>query len=184
MGINRNIVASAILALALTLGVSHLQAQSAPVPPELSTAKTVFLADAGEEANNLSERAYTQVYSGLSQWGHYQLAPSPSSADLIFELHYLAPLATPDFINGTNFPSYSFRLRLDIFDSSTHTELWSVTEFIDTSRHKGNFDPSFNDAVNLLLGDIKALSSGQFPSATAASISPTTKKPHLSQEKQ
>jgi hypothetical protein len=174
MGINRNILGSTILALSVTLGAPGLQAQSAPVPSELSTAKTVFLADAGEEANNLSERAYTQVYNGLSQWGHYQLASSPSSADLNFELHYLAPLATPDLINGTNFPSYSFRLRLDIFDRSTHTELWSVTEFIDTSKHKGNFDPSFNDAVTLLLGDIKALSSGQLPSVAA--IAPTAKE--------
>ena len=159
----------AALLLAAITGLHAQTATSAPIPSQLTTSSKVFLSNAGEESNELSERAYTQIFNGLTQGQHYQLVSSPASADLIFELHYIAQSGQVNVTNGNTFgASYVFRIRLVILDRATHATLWTVTEFLDQNAHKHDFDLEFADTVNLVLADVQALASGQMPSTAAA----------------
>src|SRR5580704_2317965 len=143
---------------------------AAPVPPQIGAAKTVFLANAGEETNNFSERGYADLYNGLTQWNHYQLTSNPASADLIFELHYLSPVAGQEVFKGESMGSTNTpRFRLVILDRATNVIVWSVSEFVNTTARKKTFEQQCDDAVDLLLSDAKALSAGQLPTVAATS---------------
>jgi hypothetical protein len=152
----------AIFAFSLA-AIRPLVAQSAPssmIPSQITTAKTVFIANAGEEDNGLSERAYASLYQSLQQNDHYQLVPSSAAANLILELHYMAP---PNIVTDGS-SNYSFRFRLVIIDRESHTTLWSVTEFLDTNGGKVPFEQAFQTAIERISGDVKLLSAGQRPS--------------------
>jgi len=162
--------------LAFLLAVpATLSSQTPSLPAQLGTAKTIFLANAGEEANNVNEQAYAELSTALTQWGHYQLTAAPASAELIFELHYISAADPANVTNGNSFPSYTFHLRLDIIDRATHAKLWSVTEFITPPNRKLTADQALGNAIDLLLSDIKALSSGQMPSVAAAAAAKAKK---------
>jgi hypothetical protein len=172
-------IATAILLLAaLPLAA---QTPAAPIPAQFTTAKTAFVANAGAEDNSISERAYATFYAGLSQWNRYQLVATPAAADLVLELRYTAPLSDINVMNGSsNPPHYSPRFQLIIRDRATGVILWSVTESPFGTRKQNSYD----NAVNALLADLKALVAGQYPSEAAAASQPTPpKKTRLSDEK-
>jgi hypothetical protein len=150
----------AVLLGVLSVTPTVLGQSGVPLPSQIAAAKTVFLANAGEEDNRLSEEAYATLYQSLQQWNHYQLVPTPAAADLIFELHYMAP---PNIVtNGSS--GYSFRFRLVVIDRTTHTTLWSITEFLDTNGGKMSFEQAFKEANERMSNDVKLLARGQMPS--------------------
>jgi len=164
----RQLSITVLLFLPIGLPAQSTSNSTAPVPPGIGTAKTIFLANAGEETNNFSERGYANLYNGLAQWGHYQLASNPGAADLVFELHYLSPAVGQNVFNGSSTgTTYVPRFRLVVLDRATNTILWSVSEFVNMTERKKTFEQQCDDAVNLLLNDVRALSSGQFPSVAA-----------------
>jgi hypothetical protein len=163
-------ICTLLILFSLSLPAQTTTNPTAPVPPQIGAAKTIFLANAGEETNNFSERGYADLYNGLTQWNHYQLTSNPASADLILELHYLSPIAGESVFKGESMgTSYTPRFRLVILDRATNVIVWSVSEFVNTTARKKTFEQQCDDAVDLLLNDLKALSAGQLPTVAAAS---------------
>jgi hypothetical protein len=158
-----------------TVAIRPLVAQSAPastIPSQITTAKTIFLANAGEEDNALSEQAYASLYQSLQQVTHYQLVPASAAADLVLELHYMAP---PNIVTDGS-SNYSFRFRLIVTDRESHATLWSVTEFLDTNGGKIPFEQAFQTAIERIAGDVKLLSTGQLPSTNSQSTAASRKR--------
>ena len=166
--------AIAAFALVVVMPQGHAQTNT-PIPSEIGSSKSVFVSNAGGEANSISEQAYSVLYAGLKQWNHYRLTSEPSSADLILELHYTSPANFSNVINGDSLgPPFLPRFQLIIIDKGTHTILWSVTEFPFSEKgKKNNFDQNNENAVNALLSDLKVLAAGKFPSAASA-LTPST----------
>ena len=172
----------ALLISSLGLSAQAVPTETDPVPPQILSAKTVFLSNAGSEANNISERAYIVLHDGLAQWKHYQPVTTPAAADLILELRYTAPLGNINVASGNSFPpDYKPRFQLVIRDRATAVILWSVTEF-PFSEKKNTFDQSNDNAVNALLADLKALAASQFPSTASQPVPSTPKKTRFSDE--
>jgi len=126
----------------------------APLPPQLASARKVFVANAPGKLpswiNSTPDRTYNEFYAGLKTAAHYELAPTPADADLIFEV------SSADFITGvtTGTSSYSAELRLLILEPKSHVPLWWFSEPIEYRRH---IDDPFGDAMKRLLDDLRKL---------------------------
>ncbi|MGA2437660.1 MAG: hypothetical protein ABSF57_03990 [Acidobacteriaceae bacterium] len=176
-----SMIAIAILLLA-ALPLCAQTPPDAPIPAQFATAKTVFISNAGAEDNGISEQAYSVLYAGLTKWNRYQIVLVPASAELVLELRYTAPLSDINVMNGSsNPPHYSPRFQLNIRDRATGVILWSVTESPFGTRKQNSYD----NAVNALLADFKALSDGQYPSEAAAAAAQLTapKKTRIADKK-
>jgi hypothetical protein len=125
----------------------------APIPPQIATAKTVFLSNRCEEDYKTCSSVYNDFYTGLSASSRYQLAPSPSTADLIFEIHMVAKTGVTNVVNGTGGSNTYSNLTLTILDNQTRFALWTITEPF-----------SKDSAVKAILFDLQVLSQ---PNATA-----------------
>jgi len=150
-------------ALVVILSVAA-HAQRAPVPPALLSAKTVFVSNAGADSGLYphpftggESRGYDQFYAALKTWGHYNLTDSPSTADLVFEIQLIAPNgpSSGNKVNGASDPLPMFRLT--IYDRKTHYILWALTSSIDPANLQKTHDKNFDDALNLLVTDLKAV---------------------------
>ena len=148
----------AILALTLLLAITpHLRAQataSAPLPAQLATATTAFLANAGLD-NATSTQAYNTFYQGLYTWNHYQMKPTPAAAELTFELSINSLVTNVN--NGSSLNDTY--LRLVIRDTKTGALLWSLSENIRPAARQKTLDTNLNDAATKLLADLKAVTS-------------------------
>ena len=156
---------AAVIMFLMTQGL-RAQTNSTPaVPPEIAAARTVFLSNAGEEEKVNSERVYKRLWTALSHVGQYKLVPSPASADLILESHYMK---RPDRsgTSETGVVRYVYFIRLDVLDRATHVTLWSVTEYLDLLSNQFNFDAAIDAATDALLVDLRALGAGKFPTST------------------
>ena len=91
--------AIAVLAMTLlsTLATEAQQAKRfapAPVPSQIAAAKKVVISNAGNDIPSAyfldwlgnPDRTYNQFYSACKSWGRFELVPSPSDADLVFEI--------------------------------------------------------------------------------------------------
>jgi hypothetical protein len=153
-----------ILAIAiLLLAVLPLFAQApaaVPIPAQLTTAKTVFLGNAGDTDNQDCMRAYKEFYAGLLSDGHFQLVLTPASADLVLELHYEV---RPGGITGPHSAvstSFARQFRLVMIDPRTHTILWNLTEAENNAVFQSNRNKNLDAAVAQLLADFKELATG------------------------
>lgn len=85
----------------------------APIPPQLSSAKTVFISNAGGEP--LSDwkhrplQPYNAFYATMKNWARFRLVDTPAEADLVFQISVVR--------------SEPLVLRLTILDSKTHAAL-------------------------------------------------------------
>lgn len=154
----------ATLALTLLLAITpHLRAQataSAPLPAQLTTATTAFLANAGLD-NTTSTQAYNTFYQGLYTWNRFQLKSNPAAAELSFELSINGMIT--DVTNGSSVgTSY---VRLVIRDTKTGALLWSLSENIRPAARQKTLDTNLNDAATKLLADLKAVTSSSTTSA-------------------
>jgi len=151
-------------ALTLLLAITpHLRAQataSAPLPAQLTTATTAFLANAGLD-NTTSTQAYNTFYQGLYTWNRFQLKSNPAAAELSFELSINGMIT--DVTNGSSVgTSY---VRLVIRDTKTGALLWSLSENIRPAARQKTLDTNLNDATTKLLADLKAVTSSSTTSA-------------------
>jgi hypothetical protein len=140
--------------------------QLAPVPPALLNAKTVFISNAGADSGLFPhpfsgdpDRPYNEFYAGVREWGRYQIVGDPSEADIVFELHLVAPNgpSNPNKQNGASDPLPMFRLT--IFDRKTHYVLWALTESIMVAVLQKTHDSNFDMALTALTMDLKRLTS-------------------------
>jgi len=157
-------------ATALVLVVAPaLQAQSQPaqigVPAAILNAKSVFVSNAGSDAGLFPEpfsgdpnRPYFSFVAGLQHVQKYELAPDPSQADLVMEIHLLAPTGPQNNskqLGGADFLPF---FKLTIYDRKTHYVLWTITEPIEFAFLQKTHDKNFDIALSHLVDDVQALS--------------------------
>jgi hypothetical protein len=152
-----------LLASIVVLSVS-VRAQDtkevAPVPEQISTAKRVFVSNAGVDTLTLAafrkmgdpDHHYNQFYGAMKKWGRYELVAAPADADLVFELRFTAPLS------GCNsMDKYEPQLRLSIIDAKTHFLLWGLTAPVEGALRKATWVKNFDNGITALMQDLKKL---------------------------
>ena len=124
----------------------------APIPDPLMRGKRVFisyeLGDVTAFPRGYSggpERAYSEFYAQMKQWGRYELVSDPKDAELIFAIRFVDP------------PEIKAQIRVGISDARTHVSLWGFVEEVDSALRKKNRDTSFSDSVALLVSDVRQL---------------------------
>ena len=151
-------------ALVFAVIVTAAQAQHAPVPPALLSAKTVFLSNAGSDAGlfphpftGTESRGYDQLYAALATWSHYTLVDSPAKADLVLEIRLIAPSgpSSGNKVNGASDPLPMFRLT--VYDRPTHYVLWAFGATIDAAALQKSHDRNFDDSIVYLVENFKTL---------------------------
>jgi hypothetical protein len=155
----------ACLSLAtLLLLVPALTAQTpaAPLPSQILTAKKVFISNAGGllDLNIVSgdpRRDYNEFYAAMQTWGHYSLVGSPAEADLVVQISIIY---IPRQSGNETVPFPSFRVAL--LDPKSNVTLWVLDEFLVDKPNLGlifkkNRDKVFDEAIEKLVSDLKAL---------------------------
>ncbi|HEY1745043.1 MAG TPA: hypothetical protein VGG18_17885 [Granulicella sp.] len=143
-----------------------------PVPPQIRTAHSVFLANDSYDPNFPLDpnTAYSAFYDAIQSWGHYQLAPSAQEADLVFQLHGIAPITG---ISGDRYGVYSSTspaFQLTIRDPKTNTRLWTVTSPVFAAPKRSTMDYWQNIAVTNLVSRVKVLAGQPLSPAESASL--------------
>lgn len=128
---------------------------SAPLPSALSSAKTLFLGNAGDQENEDCLRAYSNFYNGVSALGKYKLVLDPGAADLVLELHYEISLGQAVASHDSNNSVRQFRVVL--IDPKTHVVLWSLTERTNYALRQVNRDKNLDETVAKLVDDLGQL---------------------------
>jgi hypothetical protein len=135
---------------------------SAPVPPKLTQAHTVFLSNAGSDSGLFPhpfsgdpDRAYNQFYLNVQSMGRFTIVNDPARADLVLELQLLAPAGpqSPNKQNGASDPLPMFRLVA--YDAPTHYVLWAVTSSVDPAVKQQTHDRNFDEALAYLTEVLK-----------------------------
>ena len=134
--------------------------QASPVPPALTTAKTVFVSNAGAQNygrlrfSGDPDRAYTEFYAALKATGDYTLVADPAQADLVLELR-LVSFGTFDSDGQYGTFNSDPEFRLVVYDTKSHYILWTITRPVGlTARTKAadkNFDSVLSDVLNQFL---------------------------------
>jgi hypothetical protein len=143
--------------------------QPGPVPPAITSARTLFVSNAGADSGLFPEpfsgdpnRAYTEFYSGLKASGKYEIVGDPSEADLVLELQLTAPNGPSkgSKVNGASDPVPM--LRLVVYDRKTHYVLWAMTESIEIAFRQKTHDKNFDEAIAAIVADFEGIS-GKLP---------------------
>ena len=124
---------------------------TAPVPPQILSARTVFVSNGGGP-NYFSmftggpDRAYNIFYADLQQSNRYQLVSAPVQADIIIEIRAIAP-AVGDVDNV----GYNPQLILNIRDAKGSALLWSTSANVRAAGTQKRRDQGFDQSVSVLL---------------------------------
>ena len=151
---------SAFFAAALLISTAFAadkqpQAPSAPFPPEIAAAKTVFLSYAGTECapsdyrySGTRDRAFNQFYVAAKSKLPYQVVTSPANADLVLE--FSMTCGPP---SGVSAVAINFILR--IYSSKEGVTLWTFTEPVKQSGMslQKSRDEGFDLALTSLVDD-------------------------------
>ena len=137
----------------------------AAVPPAIAAAKTVFLSNGGADGGLFPEpftgdpnRGYTTLYNQMKAAGHYQLVSDPSDADLVMELHLLAPPGPRQGAKTLGTADLLPFFQLTIYDRKSRFVLWTITEPIEVAYLQKTHDRNFDQALSNVAADIDALS--------------------------
>lgn len=146
----------------------YRDAPSAPVPPQIMAAKSVFISNAGGTDNlrfggsgfysGSPDRPYNEFYDAMKRWGRYQLVSSPAGADLIFEIRLMDRTVEATVMKGSSVGKTDDpQVRLVILDPKTHVVLWAFTEHAQLAFLQGNRDRNLDQAIARLVDDLKNL---------------------------
>jgi hypothetical protein len=153
------------------------QTPSAPIPTQIAAAHTIFLVNAGADANFplTEDQSYNQVYAALQSWGRFQLVGSAAQADLIFNLHDIAPITDISGNRGSTYSISSPAFQLTIMDAKTNTPLWTITSPV-TIIGKGDKRARWNAiAVTNLISRVKVLVNQPLTTAESADLTTVPK---------
>jgi hypothetical protein len=169
-------IAIAILLLA-ALPLCSQTPPAAPIPAQLATAKSVFLANAGSTpANNqVAIEVYNAVYQGLAAGNRYHLTSTPADADLIFELSEIS------VFEGENSTGAEY-IQIVIRDAKSQSLLWSTSEGIEIAFRGKTAVKNIAEAAAKITADLNALAIGTIP-GDATSTTPLPTKTRLSDKK-
>jgi hypothetical protein len=155
-------------------------AAAAPVPAQILAAKKVFVANAGAEEWSYSDgpvkdgpdRAYNEFYAALKAWGRYELVPAPADADLVIEIQFTIPPVSHqldmDSISAQDSVVYDPQFRLTIHDPNTNVLLWGRIEHMQWAVLGGNRERNFEQALEKVVGNLRALAGSSTASSSAA----------------
>ena len=150
-----------MLACCLFLHGQSPEPKSAPLPAVLTSARTLFLGNAGDQENADCLRAYNDLYSDLEKLGRYRLVGDPAEADLNLELHYEIDLGQAIASNDSHRTVRQFRLVL--LDRHARVIVWSLTERTNYAVLQKNRNNNLDETVAKLSADFDALLSSQPP---------------------
>jgi hypothetical protein len=85
---------------------------TAPVPPQVLTAKNIYVVNDAPASNPAHDRYFQGFTTALTTWSYYHLTDSAQSADLVFHFH-------DDQANGT---------WVTLNDPTTKAILWTITD--------------------------------------------------------
>lgn len=144
LGIAMLLPTSVILVAQTASNVSN-----APVPSQILTAKKVFISNTGAGFdssvwNGGPDRIYNEFYAAMKNWGRYELVSAPSDADLVLDVNVISN-------------PVEWQFKLEILDPKTRIVLWTQYEPIQLTGLQKARDKKFDDAMNHLVGDLKAL---------------------------
>ena len=142
----------AILALTLLLAAPVLCAQSttsAPRPPLLTAAKSIFISNASEAVGTASDAYYSQFTAAVQNLSHFTIVTSPDKADLIVQIGVRDAMIYTD--RSTTGGFYD---TLRLVDPKSHVILWSVSELSSYSIFQATRDKNAQDAINHLATDL------------------------------
>jgi hypothetical protein len=147
-------------------------APASPIPSQIATAHTVFLDNAGGDANFPLpvDQSYTDVYAALQTWGHYKLVATPAEAELVFQLRDIAPITD---ISGTRAGTYSITspaFQLTILDAKTNVALWTVTSPVYITGKKEVRAHWASIAVTNLVSRVKVLANEPLSATESADL--------------
>jgi hypothetical protein len=155
-----------------------------PVPPQIVSSHTVFVANGGgpnffNAFSGGPDRSYSQLISALEQWKRYQIVDSPTRADLIFEIHSVAPVI--GVASDDAGLSYNPQLILRILDSKTNTLLWTTTANVKAAGGQSSRDKGFDESVDVLVDQLRQLTGEKLETTQVKAIRsnnqmPTSKK--------
>jgi hypothetical protein len=145
----------------------------APVPRQVLTARSVFIANGGSESYGAESyfrltkydggpnRAYDSFYGAVKDWGHYELVGSTDAADVSFVIRFTNPVVDRgDAATTSNVPHewvYDPQLNLSIEDPKTGLPLWAITEHIEPANDRAADNRHFDEAVTRLVDDLERL---------------------------
>jgi hypothetical protein len=159
---------SAVLLAATAAAQQPAYTEAGPVPPAITTARTIFVSNAGSDSGLFPEpftgdpnRAYTELCAALKASGKHELVSDPAQADLVLEIQLTAPNGPTrgSKVNGASDPVPMFRLV--IYDRKTHYVLWALTESIEIAFLQKTHDRNFDDALTALVSDFERVSAKQ-----------------------
>jgi hypothetical protein len=106
-------------------------------------------------------RDYNEFYAAMQAWGRYSLVGSPPDADMVVQISIIY---IPRQIGAEEVPFPSFRVAL--LDPKTGINLWVLDEFLVDKPNLGlifkkNRDKVFDEAIDKLVNDLKALTAAQ-----------------------
>ncbi len=119
-------------------------------PAQLAVAKTVFIAfpHTGLNASVANaDELYYRAFSEPGRWGRFEIASTPSKADLIADLEIEATF-------GTYF-------KLTFRDPKTRAVLWAVRERLDVPFLKRNLEKSVQKTIDALMNDAREVVGAQ-----------------------
>gem|GEM_PF-803001 len=131
----------------------------APVPAQIAAAHTIFLVNNGADANfpTSADTAYSDVYTALQTWGHFQLVTSPDQADLVFQLRDIAPITGVYGDRAGTYAINSPAFQLAIKDPKTNVTLWTITSPAELAGRRASRERWLNIAVTNLVSRVKVL---------------------------
>ena len=149
----------------------------APLPSQLSTAHTLFLANAGSTENIESTNAYYGVYLALAANNRYHLTETPAEAELSLEVSLDNQISS--ISNGNS--DTDIVLRLAIRDTKTHSLIWTLFEpVVHYGSNQKTLDKNLDAAVSRIVDDLNSLAptgdqANKLPQASQSSPAQPTK---------
>jgi len=145
---------------------------NAPVPAQIATAHTVFLTNTGADPNFPFDEnaAFNKVFAAFNAWGHYQFVTSPAQADLVFQLHDLAPITDVSGSRAGVYATTSPSLQLTILDAKTNISLWTLTSPVYLAIRQKTRDKWFAASVTNLVSRVKVLAGESLSPAETANL--------------
>ncbi len=126
-----------------------------PLPSALSTAKTFFIGNAGDQENADCLRVYNDFYAGIAHLNRFRLVTDPNQADLILELHYEIALGQAVASHDSNQSVRQFRVA--IIDPRSHAILWTLVERTNYALLQSNRNKNLDETIGVLINDVDLL---------------------------
>jgi len=150
-----------------------------PIPPQIISAHTIFVSNGGgpnlfNAFSGGPDRAYSQIYAALQQWNRYQLVDSPSQADLLFEIHAIAPAISTGSDGAI---VYNPQLILRILDPKTNALLWTTTANVKAAGTQRDRDKGFDESVAVLVDRVRQLTGEQLNPSEVKAVRSNSQMP-------